>query len=277
MPELPEVETVVRSLAPRLTGRRLEAVTTTGSRVFRGQQAAMGDLLPGQHILSVERYGKNILLTLDRHRLRIHLGMTGKLLFAPAPATHPRAIFALDEGTLIFDDIRQFGRVELLPLADGGPALGPDALAISAVSFAVALKDRRGAIKNLLLNQQFLRGMGNIYTDEALFQARIHPLCPGFLVSRAKAVALHAAMQALLREAIAAGGSSISDYVDSDGSRGSFQDRHLVYGKQGEACPRCSGTIHRIVVCQRGTHYCPRCQRLPALSSRRLAARGPWP
>lgn len=266
MPELPEVETVVRSLAPRLIGQHVLSVTTTPSRVFRGQQQAIITCLPGQQIHAVERYGKNILLTMDRHRVRIHLGMTGKLLFAPAPSTHPRAMLALDDALLVFDDIRQFGRFELLPADAGGPVLGEDALAISPSVFAKLLRERRGAIKNVLLNQQFLRGMGNIYTDEAMFLARIHPLCPAFLVTPRKALALHASMQALLKEAIAAGGSSISDYVDAKGQQGTFQDRHQVYGKEGAACPRCGTAILRMVVCQRGTHYCPRCQRLPRLS-----------
>lgn len=263
MPELPEVETVVRSLEPRLVGQRILAITTTPSRVFRGQQQVITACLPGQRIRQVQRYGKNILLTLDRHRLRIHLGMTGKLLFAPAPSTHPRALVALEDALLVFDDIRQFGRFELLPAEDGGPVLGEDALAIAPSAFERLLRERRGAIKNILLNQQFIRGMGNIYTDEALYLARIHPLCPGFLVPRRKALSLHTSMQALLQEAIKAGGSSVSDYVDASGQRGAFQDRHQVYGKEGAPCPRCGTAIRRIVLCQRGTHYCPRCQRMP--------------
>ena len=260
---MPEVETLVRLLAPRLVGQRLLNVMTTPSRVFRGQQPVIAACLTGQRIQAVERYGKNILLRLDHHRVRIHLGMTGKLLFAPAPATHPRAMLAFEDDLLVFDDIRQFGRLELLPLEEGGPALGEDALAISPAAFTALLRERRGAIKNVLLNQHCLRGMGNIYTDEALYRARIHPQCPSFLVPRRKVAALHVSMRALLQEAIAAGGSSISDYVDTDGQRGSFQNRHEVYGKQGTPCPRCRTAIRRIVVCQRGTHYCPRCQRLP--------------
>ena len=260
MPELPEVETVVRSLQPRLVGRRIVAITTTPSRVFRGQQEVITVCLPGQQILSVERYGKNILLRLDRHRVRIHLGMTGKLLFAPAPATHPRALLALDDSLLVFDDIRQFGRFELLPADEGVLSLGPDALEVSPAEFLRILKTRRGAVKNVLLNQRCLRGMGNIYTDEALFLARIHPLCAASRVPRAKALSLHQNMLLLLEQAILAGGSSISDYVDSSGQRGAFQQRHQVYGTAGQPCPRCGTLIARLVVCQRGTHYCPQCQ-----------------
>jgi len=139
--------------------------------------------------------------------------------------------------------------------------LGPDAFEISAEEFAARLKDRRGSIKPLLLNQRFLRGLGNIYCDEALFRAGIHPLAVAARLSRARVGRLHAAIQEVLGEAIASGGSSISDYVDAEGRRGWFQMQHRVYGKEGEPCPSCGAPIRRIVVAQRGTHYCPRCQR----------------
>jgi formamidopyrimidine-DNA glycosylase len=270
MPELPEVENVVRTLAPRLTGWRVLRVETSASRVFRGQQAALEAQLPGQCIRAVRRYGKNILVELEHALLRIHLGMTGKLLFDTALATHPRATLWLqhpqpgEPAVLVFDDIRQFGRFELLPPQGGEAlALGPEPLDWPLPAFLQALSLRGGAVKNVLLNQRFVRGMGNIYTDEALFLARIHPLTPACLVPRRKAVALHEAMRALLREAIAQGGSSISDYVDAEGRKGSFQERHQVYGREGEPCTRCQAPIRRIVVGQRGTHYCPRCQRMP--------------
>lgn len=262
MPELPEVETVVRSLVPRLHGSRLERVATSASRVFRGRQAELEAALPGRRIAAVRRYGKNILLDLGGRMLRVHLGMTGKLLFDVAQATHPRATLWLRGGKadlLVFDDIRQFGRFELI--ADCGTlALGPEPLEVSLQEFADALHARRGAVKSVLLNQAFLRGMGNIYTDEALFQAGIHPLTAACCVPDGQTAALHAAMRALLRQAIAEGGSSISDYADAEGRRGAFQERHQVYGREGEPCPRCGAAIRRIVVGQRGTHYCERCQ-----------------
>lgn len=261
MPELPEVETVVRSVAPRICGKTITAIETSVSRVFRGQQSKLQRHLPGQRILAVERYGKNILVRLDGDTLRIHLGMTGKLLLPPARTTHPRATLTLGDTALIFDDARQFGRFELLSETAHPLTLGPDALAISLQSFVALLQQRRGAIKSVLMNQRFLCGMGNIYTDEALFVARVHPLFPAQRVPLKKAEALHGAMKALLREAIQAGGSSISDYVDACGTRGNYQERHQVYGREGAPCPRCGAAIQRIVVAQRSTHFCPRCQK----------------
>ncbi|MDZ7638071.1 MAG: bifunctional DNA-formamidopyrimidine glycosylase/DNA-(apurinic or apyrimidinic site) lyase [Bryobacterales bacterium] len=269
MPELPEVENVVRTLAPRLCGCRIERVRMSASRVFRGRQGEIEASLPGCRVLAVRRYGKNILIELDRCLLRVHLGMTGKLLFDAEQATHPRATLWLcreaeaETGVLIFDDIRQFGRFETLP-AEGEEALalGPEPLELSLGAFCKALGERGGAVKNVLLDQHFLRGMGNIYTDEALFLAGIHPLTPASRVTRKKAAALYEAMRLLLQEAIDAGGSSISDYVDAEGRRGGFQDRHQVYGRAAQPCTRCGTLIRRMVVAQRGTHYCPRCQRL---------------
>ena len=262
MPELPEVETVVRTLAPRLHGARIERITTSTSRVFRGRQEELEAALPGRRIVAVHRYGKNILIELDHRVLRVHLGMTGKLLFDSAQATHPRATLSLRGGeadVLVFDDARQFGRFELIdePRLLG---LGPEPLEIPPPDFIAALRARRTSVKSLLLNQGFLRGMGNIYADEALFQAGIHPLTPACRVRQKQAESLHQAMRALLLEAIAAGGSSISDYADAEGRRGAFQERHQVYGREGKPCPRCGAAIRRIVVAQRGTHFCERCQ-----------------
>jgi formamidopyrimidine-DNA glycosylase len=275
MPELPEVETVVRTLAPRITGWRIVRAETRASRVFRGQQAELQRCLPGQRIHRVTRYGKNILVELESAVLRIHLGMTGKLLLESGQSTHPRAVLWLEHpcsgesAALVFDDIRQFGRFELLAAADA-LGLGPEPLEWSRADFLSALATHRGAVKSLLLNQRFVRGMGNIYTDEALYQARIHPLTPACAIPRAKATALYDAMIALLREAIAQGGSSVSDYVDAEGRRGAFQEQHQVYGRQGEPCPRCGKDIRRMVVSQRGTHFCPHCQRLPRQRGNRL-------
>ena len=140
-------------------------------------------------------------------------------------------------------------------------ALGPDALNVSLDDFRALLKARRSAVKPLLLNQRFLRGMGNIYTDEALFEARIHPRALAASLSKARASRLHSAMLDILATAIRLKGSSISDYVDADGQRGSFQQLHQVYGRAGDPCPICGTPIRRIVVGQRGTHYCPKCQR----------------
>lgn len=247
MPEGPEVENVVRTLAPHLTGRRILAT-----------QGWQGPVI-GKTIRAVRRYGKYIVLHFDDGLLHVHLRMTGKLLFNGERTPYTRAEFALDEGVLLFDDIRRFGRIRW---ANELPPQGPDPLEISAEEFAAHLADKRSRIKPLLLDQKFLRGLGNIYVDECLFAARIHPATPAHQLTTAKRRELHAAIVAILREAIASGGSSISDYVDADGERGSFQDRHQVYGKAGEPCPRCGKTLERILLAQRGTQFCPRCQRL---------------
>jgi len=256
VPELPEVETIVRALAPRLVGRRIVAARFTSKLVLRGRAAPP---VAGKTIAGVSRYGKFIVFDLDGDgpRLLVHLGMTGKLLVDAEPTPYTRAVFRLGKGTLLFDDIRQFGRIEL---AGALPALGPDPLELRAGEFSRMLRERRGRIKPLLLNQRFLRGLGNIYADEALFRARVHPLADASRLGK-RAPELHRAIVAVLRAAIEKGGSSIANYVDAEGRRGSFQLLHRVYGKAGRPCPRCGAAIRRIVVAQRGTHYCPECQR----------------
>lgn len=262
MPELPEVETVVRSLAPRLTGRMIVRAHFSSRFVVRQNFDELASRVSKQTVRSVSRHGKFIILELDQGVLSIHLGMTGKLLMPGSSGPYTRALFELDEGLLVYDDVRHFGRIEWSEhLPDRAGGLGPDALAIGVDEFVRLMKRRKARIKPLLLNQSFLRGMGNIYTDEALFQARIHPLAIASRLSKARAIRLHQAMLAVLSEAIRLKGSSISDYVDAGGNRGSFQLLHQVYGREGQPCPACGRPIRRIVVGQRGTHYCPKCQR----------------
>lgn len=257
MPELPEVETIVRALAPVLTGRRVLEARFLAARVMRG---APEPVLAGHTVLEVTRHGKHILMRFDHGTLAIHLGMTGKLLIDGVRTPYLRAEFVMDGCRLLFDDIRQFGRMAWgVELPANVARLGPDPLEISAEAFAARLRERRGRVKAVLLNQAFLRGLGNIYVDEALHRAGVHPLASS--LSRARAVRLHGEIVAVLREAIASGGSSISDYVDTEGRKGSFQERHRVYGREGEACLGCGGAVVRIVVAQRGTHFCPNCQR----------------
>lgn len=262
MPELPEVETVVRSLAPKLTGRRIVDAQFFSHHVVRQQFPALRKRVRGQLVRSIARHGKFIVLTLERGVLVIHLGMTGKLLLDSQPGPYARAIFELDRGLLVYDDIRHFGRIEWSEqLPERAAQLGPDALKISLEDFRELLKKRRSAIKPLLLNQRFLRGMGNIYTDEALFEARIHPRAIASNLSKERTARLHSAMIDILSTAIRLKGSSISDYVDANGQRGSFQLQHQVYGHAGDPCPICGTPVRRIVVGQRGTYYCPKCQR----------------
>jgi formamidopyrimidine-DNA glycosylase len=262
MPELPEVETVVRSLAPRLPGRTIVAASFSSRFVVRQDFAELAEHLKGRRIQSVGRHGKFIVIQLDRGILSVHLGMTGKLLIGVEPSKYARALFELDEGLLIYDDIRHLGRIEWSPeLPDRVEALGPDALTISLDDFEARLRKRRSMMKPLLMNQFFLRGMGNIYSDEALFAARIHPRAIAARLSKIRAARLHEAMVGILTLAIRHKGSSISDYVDADGRRGEFQLQHQVYGRTGEPCFICGTPIRRIVLGGRGTHYCPRCQR----------------
>jgi len=262
VPELPEVETVVRSLAPRLTGRRIVKGRFFSHHVVRQKFSELARRVRNQQVKSVKRHGKFIVLELDNGVLSIHLGMTGKLLLDSKPTAYARAVFELDQGLLVYDDIRHFGRIEWSArLPERAGALGPDALDIPLEDFQKLLKNRHSRIKPLLLNQKFLRGMGNIYTDEALFEARIHPRTIASSLSFTRARRLHRAMIDILSTAIRLKGSSISDYVDADGQKGSFQLQHQVYGRAGDPCPTCGSAICRIVVGQRGTHYCPKCQR----------------
>ncbi|MBZ5586432.1 MAG: bifunctional DNA-formamidopyrimidine glycosylase/DNA-(apurinic or apyrimidinic site) lyase [Acidobacteriia bacterium] len=263
MPELPEVETVVRSIAP-LVGRHILAAEFRCPRVLRGGDPdVLSARLGGSSIARVERRGKFILISLDRGGyLVIHLGMTGRLLLGGTPGKHTHAILTLDRGALLYDDSRQFG---CILYSDEVPErvrrLGPEPLEISFEDFAAALKKRKARIKALLLNQRFLRGLGNIYADEALFRAGVHPLALASRLRRGRALRLYDAITAVLTEAIAAGGSSVSDYVDGQGRKGFFQFSHRVYQRTGEPCLHCGKPIRRILVAQRSSHYCPACQK----------------
>ena len=261
VPELPEVETVVRTLRPRLEGRRIVSAQFSAPRILRHCRRAPEEL-SGRRIDRIERWGKFIVLHLDKGALVIHLGMTGRLSFDTTPGAHTRAIFQIEESTLVYDDIRMFGSIEW---EDCLPArverLGSEPLQISKDEFFRAVHQRTAPVKALLLNQTIVRGMGNIYTDEALFRSSIHPSTRANRLSRAKVDRLVEEMQAVLREAILHRGSSISNYRDSEGRAGEFQSRHLVYGREGQPCPKCSAPIRRVVVAGRGTHYCPKCQR----------------
>ncbi len=262
MPELPEVETVVRSISPYLTGHTILHAEVFSHRVTRGAFGATTKALTGRTIENVRRRGKQIFVQLNRGILYIHLGMTGKLLWNGERTKYARAIFELDNGTLIFDDVRQFGRVEYYAeIPDFLAKTGPDALTVSAEEFLSRLKKHTGHIKPLLLNQSFIGGVGNIYADESLFAARIHPKARASRLSKPRAEELHRQILAILELAIQHRGSSISNYVDADGACGNYQLQHNVYGRTGEACPRCGTAVRRIVLGQRGTHYCPRCQR----------------
>jgi formamidopyrimidine-DNA glycosylase len=262
VPELPEVETVVRSISPYIKGHVILQAEVFSRRVTRANFAATTKGLIGATIQEVRRQGKQIFVQLNRGVLYIHLGMTGKLLWNGQRTKYARAMLELDNGTLIFDDVRQFGRFEYFPeIPDFLTRSGPDALTVSAAEFLTRLKRHGGHIKPLLLNQTFIAGVGNIYADESLFSARIHPRARANRLSKLRARELHRQIAAILELAIQHRGSSISNYVDADGARGEYQGQHNVYGRTGEPCPRCGTAVRRIVLGQRGTHYCPHCQR----------------
>ncbi|HUI76299.1 MAG TPA: bifunctional DNA-formamidopyrimidine glycosylase/DNA-(apurinic or apyrimidinic site) lyase [Bryobacteraceae bacterium] len=263
MPELPEVETVTRSIAP-LVGRRIVNAEFRCLRVLRGGDPDdMAAHVQGKKIAGVKRYGKFILVSLQGGGyLVIHLGMTGRLLLGGPTGKHTHAVLTLDRGVLLYDDSRQFG---CLQYSQEFPArvakLGPEPLEVPFCEFASALRHRKTRIKALLLNQAFLRGIGNIYADEALFRAGIHPLAFASRIRNHRAQRLYDAIKAVLTEAIEAGGSSISDYVDAEGRKGFFQLSHRVYQRTGEPCVECGTAIRRLLVAQRSSHFCPKCQK----------------
>jgi formamidopyrimidine-DNA glycosylase len=262
MPELPEVETVVRTLRPVLVGRRILNSEFKQLRVLRGTPGQTSRGLAGRRIVAVERYWKFIAIRLDRGYLMVHLGMTGKLLINAPLTKYTHAIFTLDDGVLHYDDQRQFGRVEFSErLPDRVAALGPEPLEVSFADFANALKQRRSPVKAVLLNQAVVRGVGNIYADEALFRAGVHPTSPAASLKRDRIKRIYDAMREVLAEAIESRGSSVSNYVDAEGRKGSFQLAHRVYQRTDEPCVNCGKAIRRIVVAQRGTHFCAKCQR----------------
>ena len=253
---------MVRSVRPRILGKKILAVGLSSRRVTRANHEETIKALTGATVTEVRRRGKQILIDLDRGLLYVHLGMTGKLLWNAPLTKYARAQLHFEDGILVYDDTRMFGRVEFFEvIPDMLTRVGPDALTVSFEDFHARLKRHKGRIKAVLLNQTFLAGVGNIYADESLFAAGIHPKTSAQRLSKARAQKLHAHLLEILEASIQHRGSSISDYVDSSGERGSYQQLHNVYGRGGEACLRCGAGIRRIVLAQRGTHFCPRCQR----------------
>lgn len=262
MPELPEVETVVRTLRPAIVGRRILNAEFLQLRVLRGAPHETTAALAGRRIQSIERHGKFIAIRLDRGYLVIHLGMTGKLLVNAEPTKWTHAVFTLDRCILHYDDQRQFGRIEYgVELPDRVAALGPEPLEINLADFTTRLRTRKSPVKAVLLNQSVVRGMGNIYADEALFRAGVHPKRVAASLKKDRIERIYKAMREVLAEAIESRGSSVSNYVDADGRKGSFQTAHRVYQRTGKPCTKCGTPIKRIVLAQRGTHFCPKCQR----------------
>ncbi len=272
MPELPEVETVAKGLRRKLIGRSLEKVEVTLDKMVDGDTAEFASRLRGARITDVTRHGKVLFIHTPEFLIGVHLRMTGTFTFAapdqPRPKhTHLCFLFQDAEFQLRYRDVRQFGWFRLINPRDldswmDRKGLGPDALEIRKQEFLDRLAGRRGRIKPLLLNQAFMAGLGNIYVDETLFRAGLHPLQTAETISRPKAKELFRAMKEVLCEAVECGGSSISDFEDAEGSLGYFQTRHKVYGRKNKPCPVCGRLVERTVVGGRSTFFCPSCQPL---------------
>lgn len=307
MPELPEVETVLRGLKQRALGRRLMAVEVLGSTVISGPSDEFVASVAGRRIEGVQRKGKALAIRLsaqngeadpagkaDRAQgaassaptarnneidsgekagrfLVVRLGMTGQLVVVRRdatlqPHTHVRLVLEGGAEEIRYRDVRRFGRLRCCTseeLAAIFAQLGPDAPEISEEQFFQGLRGRRGGIKSWLLNQQRLSGLGNIYADEALFEARIHPLTQAGRISWAAAHRLHRAVKKVLKRAVALQGTSFRDYIDIEGRPGNFLPRLRVYQRTDQPCHRCGRPIRRAIICGRASHFCPKCQRRP--------------
>jgi formamidopyrimidine-DNA glycosylase len=273
LPELPEVETVVRGLARGIVGHKITAVKILHKPSVSGSPKKPQTAV-GRTIERVFRRGKFIRIGLSGgYGMAVHLRMTGWLgMITPAAFktrvdAYARVLFMLENGdAILFHDVRTFGRVwvgteeELLALK-ALSKLGPEPLEIDADEFTKRLRARNVSLKSLLLNQEFLAGVGNIYADEALYAAGLHPLMKSAKVRPEKARALHGAIQKVLQAAIKAGGTSIENFRNTDGDPGWFQRELLAYGRGGEECSRCGKAMKRILVGQRSTCFCPGCQK----------------
>ena len=272
MPELPEVETVRRAIAPVLEGARLERATILDPRLVRPfDPAIVGGELVGERVTKVDRRGKYLIVRFESGRcLVIHLRMTGSLRCAPWGSlnddAHTRAVLRLDNGSdVAYRDVRRFGTWELFEPGDLtaylDARLGPEPLGpLSAADLARRLDGRRAPLKAALLDQRTLAGLGNIYVDEALWRSRLHPLRVAGGLERDELARLHRSIRAVLRAGIERQGSTLRDYALPDGAYGSMQDEFRAYGRGGEPCDRCATPLVKIVVGGRTTTFCPRCQ-----------------
>ncbi len=270
MPELPEVETIRRSLLPHVVGARVTGVTVRERRLRCPIAPDFATRLRGRRIAALERRGKYLLFRLDDGRaLLVHLGMSGSLALTPAgvpfgPHDHVAIAFG-PKLVMVFNDPRRFGLMRVGRCADLAELrnVGRDPLtaAPSLEEWCRLVRRRHLPIKNLLMDQRVLGGVGNIYANEMLFQAGIRPRRRAAGLRRRELARLSTALRAVLEEAVDLGGSSISDYRDANGQPGSFQMHHAVYDRAGEACRVCAATIKRIVLSGRSSYYCPRCQR----------------
>jgi formamidopyrimidine-DNA glycosylase len=287
VPELPEVETISRGLDKRVSGDMIESVWIGSKKQpLKSPSSVIASTIEGKRILRVHRAGKHIVLDLqaeagpkkrrsavraprqpasspDTAQWIVHLGMTGRMVVCDPSAEvvkHTHLVAKLASGReLRFIDPRMFGKLSVH--TGGFDPGGVEPLEATEERFIALFRGRKTPIKNALLNQKLLRGVGNIYADESLFRAGIRPRRRASAITRQQLGKLHHAVQEVLREAIKLGGSSISDYVDADGEKGFFQLQHRVYGREGEPCLVCKGPIRRIVLAGRSSHYCVKCQK----------------
>jgi formamidopyrimidine-DNA glycosylase len=289
MPELPEVETVARGLQREVAGQKILSIAL-GKTDFIDNPGALERELPGRTILRVERYGKFMLLRLspshatntdaEEPALLVHLGMTGSLAPIAAGAAqkkHTHVVMQLADGReLRYVDPRRFGRMAYLtgePLLKELRRFGADPLEADLSEFVTRIRQRKSRIKALLLDQTVLRGVGNIYADESLWKAKIHPAQLGSRLNRQQLKELYKVLQTILKKAILLRGSSISDFLDADGEPGEYQHHHRVYGREGKPCFRCKIVIRRIIVAGRSSYFCPNCQKAPRVR-KKIRARG---
>jgi formamidopyrimidine-DNA glycosylase len=277
MPELPEVETVVRNLSGPLTGRTIQTVWTDSPNMFKlNSLESFAAQIIGQRVQRLRRRAKYIVIELDHDLLVVHLKMTGRLYVVPTEFddTTDRWVhlkLGLDDGLeLRFSDARRFGRVYLTPdfdaISKGAAGLGPEPLEedFTLEIFQQRLQGRSKIIKALLLDQSFIAGIGNIYADEALFRAGIHPMRRAETLTDAEIRHLYNTVRAALADGITYEGASVNWYRKPDGERGEAQDYLYAYGREGEPCRNCGTPIQKSRVAQRGTHFCPDCQPAPA-------------
>jgi len=276
MPELPEVETVVKGLRPLITDKIVTAVEIREENMIAFPKAdieAFTDSLVGSKIEAINRRGKYIIIELSQDKnMVIHLRMTGKLLVKEVKEfrdKHTHVIFSLNDGQEIrFNNIRKFGRVYLIdknhPEQAGGLAdLGPEPLSdeLTVEDFKKLFENRRALMKSLLLNQHFIAGIGNIYADEILFRSGVRPDRTADTLTEMEKEAVYHNMREILKKGIIYGGTSFSDYVNAFGEKGSFQEELRVHQRQGEECYECGSIIEKIKVSGRSTYFCPQCQK----------------
>jgi len=269
MPELPEVEVIARGLHSTLAGRMIDLVVHADLTRLSDPADTLLPALPGKTIQRVYRRAKILLMEMaDGHTLVFHLKMTGRVVHSAmrSPEKHDRLLMSLDDGSLLsFSDMRRFGYVRLfgpgqLKEWDFLKRVGPEPLETSPEILAKRVTDRKGRIKALLLDQQIVSGVGNIYADESLFRAGIHPATRACDVDFDSLVELFSQLQKVLQQAIAENGSSIRNYVNADGDAGAFQNSFFVYGRKGELCRRCDSCLNVAKVAGRTSTFCPKCQ-----------------